>query len=178
MERPTFLIKNRVYVSAGVLPYTIDSVGTYYFLLQRLTNEDRKWTYEDFGGRSKKEDTCIKDVAFRECHEETNNLEPFTPDFLDRQLKDKRSVIYRINECKYMMYFIYVPPELKEDLDLDKFGIKNDDEQFRVLEWISYKSLMEIDDGEFQPRFMPSEFKYNLPLVLAHPSINARSQYF
>lgn len=177
-ERPCFLIDNRVYVSAGVLPYTVDSKDTYYFLFQRLTNDTRKWTYEDFGGKSMAGDTSISAVAFRECHEETNYRDTFTPAFLESQLQDKRSVIYRISESKYLLYLIYVPPELKDTMNLEQFGTSNNDEQQRVLEWISYKSLMEIDDKDMHPRFIPSDFKCNLPLILAHPTTHSRTQYF
>lgn len=176
-KRPTFRVDNHIYVSAGVVPYTV-AQSNYYFLLQRLTNEDRRWTYEDFGGKSQQEDKSIEDVAFRECHEETNFKPTFTPKYLKQQLEDKRSIIYRIKDCKYMLYMIYVPPELKE-LDLSQFGEQNNDGQPRVLEWLSYKSFMELDDNELQPRFIPAEFKSNLPLLMAKASSSPKdSQYF
>lgn len=178
LERPSFLVKNRVYVSAGVLPYTMDMHGNYYFLFQRLTNDDRRWTYEDFGGKSEYGDASIEDVAFRECYEETNFLDAFKPEYLRQQLKDYRSIIYRVQECKYMLYLIYVPMDLKDSLDLSKFGIKNNDEQPRIVEWLSYKSVMELDDLELQPRIMPMDFKNNLALMLAQPVMNPKQKYY
>lgn len=175
-QRPTFLVNNKVYVSAGVLIYTNDEMENYYFLFQRLTNDKRMWTYEDFGGKSQNGDNSIEDVAFRECYEETNKL-VFTPEFLKKQLKDRRSVIYQIPECKYMLYIIYVPYDFKENLDLDQFGIKNNDDQPRILEWLSYKSLMELDTTDLQPRFMPTDFKINLPIILARPRMLPDDQY-
>ena len=35
-DRPIFMVKNRVYVSAGVLPYNINEEGNVSFLVQRL----------------------------------------------------------------------------------------------------------------------------------------------
>jgi 8-oxo-dGTP pyrophosphatase MutT (NUDIX family) len=177
-SRPKFTYKNQIYVSAGVVPYTLDKHGNYYLLLQRLTNDSRQWTYEDFGGKSEEGDQSIEDVAFRECYEETNYIETFTPQYLKQQLEDSRSVIYRISSCKYMLYLIYVPPELKDTLDLAKFGIENDDKQPRVLEWLSYKSVMELDDEELQPRFNPREFKDNLSLLLSLPIICSDQKCF
>lgn len=177
-ERPTFLVQNRVYVSAGVIPYTMDLQGNYHFLFQRLTNEDRKWTYEDFGGKSEYGDTSIENVAFRECYEETNYHDAFNIDFLHQQLKDNRSIIYRISECKYMLYLIYIPIELKESMELSEFGIKNSDEQPRIVEWLNYKSVMELHDLDLQPRLVPMEFKNNLALMLAQPVMDPEQKYY
>lgn len=173
-ERPTFMVNNRIYVSAGVIPYTVDSNGNYYFLLQRITSEDRRWTYEDLGGKSQIGDTCIQDVAFRACCEETNTTGPLTEEYLLGQLNDHRSVIYEISDIKYMLYMIYVPSDFKDTADL---SVCSQDRKPCVIEWVSYKSLMELDDAEMHPRLMPSEFKYNLPLILAHPT-GLHGKYF
>lgn len=177
MNRPTFSINNRTYVSAGVIPYTMDSQDNYYFLLQHLTSDTRNWSYEDFGGKSQQGDDSIEAVAFRECHEETNFQPVFTSEFLQAQLKDERSMVYSIPECKYMMYLIYVPPSFR-DLDLGQFGTSNNDGQPRVLEWLSYKSLMELDNTKLQPRFVPADFKINLPLILCHYRMFPGEKYF
>jgi 8-oxo-dGTP pyrophosphatase MutT (NUDIX family) len=162
-------------VSAGVIPYTFKD-DTYHFLLQHLTGTQRSWSYEDFGGKSQVGDQNIEDVAFRECHEETNYSNYFSPDFLRKQLQHERSVIYQIPECKYMMYFIYVPPEYLS-LDLSQFGSTNNDNQLRILEWITYRTLMEMDGAKMQPRFVPAEFKINLPLVLSNHMIGLGKYY-
>jgi len=170
MHRSHFYHSHQVFVSAGVIPFTCDAAGKYHFLMQRLTASDRKWTYEDFGGKSQACDQSLQDIAIRECLEETNNTEPFTADFLKCQMADSRSVIYRIPVCKYMLYLVYVPPELLK-LDLTRFGANNDEDQ-RVLEWVSYTTVVGLDDMDLHPR-LGGEFKISLPLILAHGS-----QYF
>lgn len=164
-ERPHFYHRHQMFVSAGIIPYTVDNAGKYQFLLQRLTDEDRKWTYEDFGGKSNVCDRSIMDIAIRECYEETNSMEEFNPEFLKQQIADSRTVIYRIPAYKYMLYLTYVPVELL-NLDLSKFGTRNDEDN-RVLEWVSYSTLMGFDDQEFHPR-LGGELKTSLPLILAH----------
>jgi len=171
-DNPVFLVKNKLYISAGVIPYTIDTCGNYYFLFQRLTNEHRSWTYQDLGGTSQENDLSIKDVALRAFYEQTN--ETFCTEYLSKQLEDDRSIIYRIPDNRYMLYLIYVPLDLKETLDLSVFTIK----QKSVLEWISYKSLMEVNDSEINHRITPSDFKNNLSLILAHSKMNIPYQKY
>jgi hypothetical protein len=175
-ERPVFLVKNRIYVSAGVLPYTVEEDGTRSFLVQKIL--DCKWKYEDFGGKSDIGDTCIEDVAFRECAEEMNNVGPITREYLKSQLKDNRSVIYRIPDDKYMLYIIYVPIDLKNTLNLEIYGNVNDDHTTRKVEWISYKNLIETNDNDLHPRFIPVDFKNNLPLLMSHSLLGGESKYY
>jgi hypothetical protein len=166
-DRSHFYHNHQIFVSAGIIPYTCDQSGKYHFMFQRLTSPDRKWTYEDFGGKSQACDQSIQDIAVRECREETNFSEPFTSDFLTNQIADPRTVVYRIPAFKYMLYVVYVPPELLK-LNLAQFGTSND-EHPRVLEWLSYVTIMAVDDLEFHPR-LGGEFKTSLPLILASAS--------
>lgn len=175
-DRPIFMVKNRIYVSAGVLPYNIDKEGNVSFLVQHLM--DGKWLYEDFGGKSDVGDTCIEDVAFRECVEEMNNAGPITADFLRNQLDDKRSVIYRIPDDKYMLYFIYIPSDVKDSINTDIFGDMNDDYTVRKVEWLDYKDLMDLSEDELHPRLIPSDFKNNLPLILSQAVIEPEKKYY
>lgn len=168
MSRPSFMVQGRTYVSAGILPYTMDLQGNFHFLFQRLTSEDRRWTYEDFGGKSEAGDTSILNVALREFQEESNGIDTMRPEFLREQLKDNRSIVYKIPESKYILFLIYIPLPHKETMDLSLFGTTNHDGMTRNVEWLSYKSVMELDDHRLHPRFIPIEFKNNLALVLAY----------
>lgn len=175
-DRPIFMVKNRIYVSAGVLPYNIDADGNVSFLVQRLI--DGKWLYEDFGGKSDAGDNCIEDVAFRECVEEMNNVGPITHEFLNQQLGDNRSIIYRIPDDKYMLYFIYVPSNVKSTIDTSIFGNMNDDHTVRKVEWLDYRDLMDLGDDQIHPRLIPGDFKSNLPLILSQGVIEPDKKYY
>jgi hypothetical protein len=166
-HRKTFKINNKIYVSAGIILYTVDN-GIYNFLLQKT---DRgSWVYEDFGGKSEDIDTCIKDTAFREFLQETNCTEAdstiFNTAFLDMQLTDKRSIIYPIQEYKYMLYIIYVSPQLKNHLKLEDFDvIEKHDNIKRTVLWLSYKEIEEFSDEHIHPRILG--FKQDIALIMA-----------
>lgn len=171
-ERPVFIEKNRLYVSAGVLLYTKDPQGTCSFMLQKIKDRG-PWTYEDFGGKSDVCDKSIKDTALRECLEELNCLEdsytgPITWQFLETQLADRRSIVYRVPDNKYILYIIYVPYELKSSMNMKDFGTYEIlDGIQRTVTWLSYRDFMELDSKDLHPRFKPTELRDNLALLIA-----------
>lgn len=106
VERPHFTIDNRIYVSAGIILYTRKD-GQELFLLQQYYDQvTSKWIWEDFGGKSEASDKSIMDVAIRECLEELNS--DITYDFLSSCIHDKRSIIHKIPESKYMLHVAYI----------------------------------------------------------------------
>lgn len=147
-ERPKFDIDGKTYVSAGVILYTIE-YPTLNFLIQRVNdnrwdNTEPSWNWEDLGGKSDAADKSIKDVAFRECEEETNGLLDYAK--LEKLLQDPRSFEYRVCECKYMLYFLYVEPEMMEEYNTVKFGtVEKHTGVERTLHWISYTDLLQYN---------------------------------
>ncbi len=129
-KRPCFFYKENKYVSGGVIIYTIKDKINYY-LLQNITG---KMNLEDFGGCSDSVDKSIKDVAFRECVEESNGL--LTRKFLNQNLDNDLSKIYYIDSCKYVLYLIYVDPKYLEKLSPKSFGNKEiHDNIKRTVNW-------------------------------------------
>lgn len=173
-DRPIFFYKNRTYVSAGVILYTINPESqNCSFLLQRSSRNS--WEYEDFGGKSDKEDKSILDVALRECREELNFEGGITEEFLLTQLNDRRSFEYLVPSCKYVLYMIYVPFEFKTAMDMSVFGTYEKLDQIRrdVL-WMSYKQLNELSHNDLHPRFNQNdEFRARLPILLARATMAA-----
>lgn len=173
-ERPHFFYKNRIYVSAGVIMYTINpESGNYSFMLQKCARDS--WSFEDFGGKSSPEDKSILDVAIRECREELNFESNITDEFLRNQLEDPRSFEYRVPSCKYILYMIYVPFEFKTSIDTTVFGTHEQlDGIRRDVVWLSYKDLNELPLRELHPRFNQNdEFRLRLPIMLAGAAMAA-----
>ena len=173
--------KNRIYVSAGVLLYTKDTQGMCSFMMQKT--KDRSlgagrgaWMYEDFGGKSDTVDKSIKDVAWRECVEELNGKCNITCDYLDQQLAEGHSFIYRVPDNKYMLYIIYIPPEFKRQMDMSEFGSHEIlDGVPRTVTWLSYHDFMKLDSKDLHPRFKPDELRDKLPLLIASTMCKSRS---
>lgn len=167
-DRTRFLDKNRVYVSAGVMFYTIHpQTQVCYFMMQKCTRGT--WKLEDFGGKSSVDDTSIKDVAFRECQEELNYKGGIDYEFLQKQLEDSRSITHRTPKNKYLMYLIYMPYEFKTKLNMEEFGDYEElDKIKRQVLWISYKDFMELPMQDIHPRFNPDDdFRNKMPIILA-----------
>lgn len=177
--RPIFMVRNRIYVSAGTIFYTNDEQGNIKFLIQQLgPGQKNSWKYEDFGGKSEVGDESLHDVAFRECCEEMNFGKPFHTESLLREcLKDKRSIIYTIPEDKYMLYILYINKDTAESLDLDSYGTINNDSTPRRVVWITYKELMELNDSDLHPRLHSNQLKVNLSLTLSVAK-SGESQYY
>lgn len=173
-DRPLFFYKNRVYVSAGVMLYTINPESqNYSFLLQRSSRNS--WEYEDFGGKSDPKDKSILDVALRECCEELNFKGGITKKFLASQLNDRRSFEYLVPNCKYILYMIYVPFEFKNSMDMSVFGThENLDHIRRDVLWMSYKQLHDLPLKDLHPRFNQNdEFRSRLPIMLSRAAMAA-----
>jgi hypothetical protein len=156
-DRPSFRVNNRTYISAGALPYTVSKDGTIYFLIQKV--KGRSWHYEDFGGKSQLGDQSIKDVAFRECTEELNNL--LTEEFLL-----SLPCIEHLIACnKYVLYLVELDSSFM-DKDLSMFG---DHEVLwnveRTVVWLSYADLWNMHPTLLHPRLQP-DFKHWLALLL------------
>lgn len=165
-ERPVFTVDGKPYISAGVLFYTEDFCGRIHLLMQKVSDKD--WIWSDFGGKSEPEDTCIEDVAFRECQQELNFKAGITTEYLRECLKDKKSTVYRIPELKYMLYVLYLPYSFKETVDVSVFGKTEEfDNIERVVRWISYYDFCKAPHQDIHPRLKPEEFKINLPLIIA-----------
>ena len=167
-DRPVFTIDNKPYISAGVILYTEDPRGRVHMLLQKLTDRNQSWMWEDFGGKSEECDNDIKDVAFRECAQELNSEAGITVKFLEERFSDRRSTCYKIPSIKYMLYLLYVPYSFKENTDLKVFGkMETHDKINRVVKWVSYYDFSNIPYHDIHPRLKPSEFKVNLALLIA-----------
>ena len=154
-ERPTFRINNRVYLSAGVLFYTIDENDTIHFMLQKV--KGHTWLYEDFGGKSHLGDLSIKDVAFRECSEELNHAGGITKEYLETC----KYIEYLVPSNKYVSYIIHIP-----FINADIFGnyeITCNVE--RTIVWLSYAELWNLHPSLIHPRLQP-DFKNWLPLLI------------
>lgn len=165
-DRTAFEIDGRVYVSAGVMFYTIDKDNGIHFLLQELPPERTGRRLEDFGGKSNRDDTSIEDVAFRECQEELNFANGIDTPFLKKYLDSDMSYVYRIPENKYVLYLIHLPIEFKTSLDLAAFGKKEIHcDVVRKVRWITYYDMMQ-GFRSLHPRLKPEEFRNNLPLIL------------
>ena len=164
-DRPSFIVDGKVYVSAGVLVYTIDQ-STIWCLLQHITDitdiawdyQGQKWEWEDFGGKSEHTDQNIKDVAFRECSEETNGV--LTREFLDACYSDSKSFQIRVPEYKYIVYVIYVPPSKLSEWNCHSTNIFGDTEQStgikRIIRWITYAEVINHHQNKrLHPRMTP-----------------------
>lgn len=136
MSRPCFKINGKPYVSAGTIIYSFLD-GEHQVLLQRIHGKPR---LEDFGGKSDKTDKCIRDTAFRECQEETNNI--LTKKKLSELFKSKKSFVYYVYNSKYVVYYIWMEPNEATVLKSALFGDQETHDGIkRTVEWIPLKSL-------------------------------------
>jgi len=152
--RPAFVIKGKQYVSAGIIFYTIND-GKLSFMLQKLQDSKHwgcRWQWEDFGGKSDKVDLSISEVAKRECMEETNFK--LTADEIDAALTNKFSVKCHIPNNKYMLYLLYLSPDVASKLTSDVFGsVESHTGVKRTVHWISYTELIQYSrEGKVHPR--------------------------
>lgn len=141
---PTFKINGFDCVSAGVLPYFINSKGEVYLLMQKRFNH--RWpeiySYEDWGGKSNDEDECIEMTAAREAEEETNHVLDFLETF--KLLKSKNCVQLLNKGCKYVLFLFSI-----EMIDSDSFGTYEISPEGyrinRVAEWIPLQKVLKLD---------------------------------
>jgi len=147
-----FKVKGFECVSGGSMPYYRNSEGKLMFLFQKKFNH--KWPnifqYEDWGGKSSKEDSCIEDCIARETDEETNKV-------LDRgeilkYLKGKNKVLMVNRGCKYAIAFIPLPSQI----DTEAFGtyeITPDNYRInRIAEWVPADDIWNMDKKICHPR--------------------------
>lgn len=142
--RPVFRYKNNVYVSAGVIPYIVDSKGTFHYLLQKRKDKDY---YEDMGGKSENGDKDITDIARREILEELNFLAPqeyrppqhkLTEEIIESSIK-KCAKMY-LPDGKYVVFFIKIPgrktfnTDIYRSYEYDKDGVPFLE---RTFHWVS-----------------------------------------
>jgi hypothetical protein len=168
-ERPVFKHNENIYVSAGIIIYTLNPESQVYsFMLQKCTRNT--WLFEDLGGKSEIGDKNILDIAIRECQEELNYKGGINESFIRQQLNDKHSFEYAVPQNKYMLYMIYVSYEFKTSLNMKEFGThENLDQIQREVVWLSYKDIMELSIHDIHPRFNTNDdFRLYLPLLLSN----------
>lgn len=145
--RPAFVINNHLYVSAGVILYTIID-NQIKLLVQRVTHTgewaDRcYWEWEDFGGKSDIEDESIVDTAVRECYEELNYL--VDKGFIKAALEHSASRRLLNKRSKYVLFLGYVPPTSYQALEPRQFGqIEHLTQIQRVVAWVDVDHLFEV----------------------------------
>ena len=125
-HKKTFM--NKSFYGGGVILYHGKKL-----LLQKI--EGREF-WEDFGGKSDKEDKDIIETAVRECSEESNHV--LNKDFLEELIKlNKKKCYYLLQNNTYFIYVIYVPRVVKEKLIPEIFGEKElHDNIRRKVEWV------------------------------------------
>jgi len=102
-------------------------------LLQKIEGRD---FWEDFGGKTDKEDEGIKETSFREADEESNGI--LNQEFLDQMIKlNKKKCYYLLQPNTYFLYVIYVSRTVKDMLTPEIFGDKEiHDNINRKVEWV------------------------------------------
>ena len=159
--RPSFRLHNRIYLSAGVTFYSINSSGEIYFLLQKKP-KGTGWDYEDFGGKSQAGDLTIRDVAFRECEEEINGALGIKKSFLETC--PQAEFLIPIN--KYAMYLVKLDEKFMK-IDTKVFGeCETLFSLERTVKWVSYRELFDMPAAMLHPRLQP-EFKHWMAILLA-----------
>ena len=132
--RPTFYYKNNPdnqIRAAGLIFYrvTSDKKDIEYLMI----NWNGK--YEDFGGKTDREDECYQDTALRETIEESNGILNLYRTF-DPVMKNK-PIFYK--NCKYVTYI------LKTDVDykpIDFGDIEYYENVARTVEWVPHSKLI------------------------------------
>lgn len=102
-------------------------------LLQKIEGRD---FWEDFGGKTDKEDESIIKTAFREGSEESNKI--LNTEFLEELINlNKKKCYYLLQNNTYFLYVIYVPRIVKDILIPEKFGdTELHDGIKRKVEWV------------------------------------------
>ena len=162
-NRPSFRIHNRLYLSSGVLFYTINDSGQIFFMLQKMPSDNKQqpWQYEDFGGKSQEGDLTIEDVAFREAEEEINGALGITKEFI----KTLPRVQYLLPHNKYALYLVKLDKSFLNN-DLSECGEQeNLFNVSRKVKWMTYRELFEMPQTLLHPRLQP-EFKNWMSLLL------------
>lgn len=120
--------KGKDYFGGGVILYNGSKI-----LMQKGKNKDY---WEDFGGRTDKEDKDIIYSAFREAKEESNGV--LTHSYLKRLIKKNKEKCYpHQQDNTYFIYMIYVDREEKAKLKAEKFGeCEFHDEISRIVNWV------------------------------------------
>lgn len=124
-DRPTFYLKNEDSpIRAGGVIFYYFSEKTVELLMIKHNN-----IYEDFGGKTDKQDKTFIDTVSREVDEESNGI--FKKEEIEKKIKDKKPVYTKCS--KYILYFI----ELDDKIDSKKFGTKEfTDNIYRTVKWI------------------------------------------
>jgi len=122
------IFMNKTFYGGGVILYHGKKL-----LLQKIEGRD---FWEDFGGKTDKEDKDIITTAFRECSEESNKV--LNKEFLEELIKlNKKKCYYLLQNNTYFIYVIYVPRVVKDKLDSEIFGEKEfHDNIRRKVEWV------------------------------------------
>jgi len=125
-HKKTFMKKN--FYGGGVILYHGKKL-----LLQKIEGRDY---WEDFGGKTDKEDEDIIETSMREADEESNSV--LNKEFLEKLIKlNKKKCYYLLQPNTYFLYVIYVPRSVKEKLTPEKFGDKElHDNILRKVEWV------------------------------------------
>ena len=125
-HKKTFMGKN--FYGGGIILYHGKKL-----LLQKVKGEDY---WEDFGGKTDKEDENIIETAFRETEEESNGM--LNKEFLENLIKlNKKKCYYLLQNNTYFIYVIYVSRSVKDSLTPEKFGdVEKHDGIRRRVEWV------------------------------------------
>lgn len=135
--RPTFYYKNdpaNQIRAGGLILYrvTTDKNGK-----QDLEYLMIKWNgvYEDFGGKTDKEDMCYQDTVLRETEEESNGILNLYRTY--KPVMNNEPVFYK--ECKYLTYVLKA--------DIEYYPEEFDDIEYyenvaRTVEWVPHSTLI------------------------------------
>ncbi len=130
--------------AGGIIFYRYDIKTDKVKLLLQFVNRYDKYTkqskfqFEDIGGRTEDEDTCIQDTIIRELVEETNGL--ISKDKALSLLENDYGKIY----CHHGMYMMYV---VQADSDIIRISTKDyGDKEFhtdknRSFSWVDAEHL-------------------------------------
>lgn len=131
--RPTFYYNNDPHNqirAAGLIFYRVtpDKTDIEYLMI--------KWNgkYEDFGGKTDKEDECYQDTALRETIEESNGILNLYSTFYP--VMNSEPLFYK--KCKYVTYI------LKTNINynpIDFGDMEYYENVARTVEWVSYSKL-------------------------------------
>ena len=123
------IFQGKKYLGAGVIIYHRNNV-----LLQKVKSRD---VWEDFGGKTDKEDKNIIETAFRECEEESNGI--LNKEYLEKLIKlNPKKCYYLLQNNLYFIYMIYVSKKEKEYLEHQDFGdFEIHDNIERKVSWVT-----------------------------------------
>ena len=120
--------KNKLYYGGGIILYHNGKI------LMQKTKDNDYW--EDFGGKTDKEDKTIIETAYRECEEESNKV--ITKEFLSELIdKNPDKCHYLLQSNSYFIYLIFISRKDKEYLKKKDFGdIEKHDKIKREVSWV------------------------------------------